>query len=174
MTSSILAIWQGSSDTSAQPDYNEHKVTVDNNKYKIKTDAGYAYGYTYPSSLESYTIDPALLSYLLSSDTVSILFDPADPSLPYIEVLRYDLSQDDLRDLGITTAFAMTQENATYPYPVVSCATTTSPTLYLKTANVTSGTIYQDVGCVVLAAPTWQELVRIKDRLVYGLYGVME
>lgn len=174
MVSSILAIWQGSDDTSAQLDYNEHKVIFVNNKYKIKTDNGYVYGYTYPSSLESYTLDPALVSYIRSSSTVAILFNPADASLPYIEALRYDLAQDDLPGLGITPGFAMTQRNATYPYPSVSCANVSYPTIYLKTDNTTSsGTISQDVGCVVLSAPDWQELVRLKDRLVYGLYGVI-
>ena len=182
MVSSILAIWQGSSNTNVQSDYNGHKVIIDKTKYKIKTDSGYAYGYTYPLSLEVYTLDHALLSYLRSSDTVAILFDPSDPALQYIEVLRFDLAQDDLPGLGITPGFVITQANETYPYSVVSCTNTTYPTIYLKTNNASkiynnvsvSGTISQDVGCVVLSAPDWQELILLQDRLVYGLYGVME
>ena len=174
MVSSILAIWQGSGDPNTQPDYNGHKVTFDKTKYKIKTDNGYAFGYTYPSSLETYSLDLGMISYLRSSDTVAILFDPADSALRYIEVLRYDLAEDDLPGLGITPGFVITQTNETYSYPVTSCLNTTYPTIYLMTDNTTSsGTIYQDVGCVVLSAPDWQELVRLKDRLVYGLYGVM-
>jgi len=176
MVSSILAIWQGTSSSSDVPSYNDHDISLDGNKYKIESEYGPVYGYTYPSVLETYSFDSSFTTYLLSSPTALVLFDPTDPGLAYIEVLRLDLGQEDFPTLGKSVSFAVTEETTAYPYPVVSCASTSVPTLYLRTDNTTNSTssIFQDGGCIVLSATTWQELVQLKDRVVYGLAGIME
>lgn len=174
MISSILAIWQGSQDPNSLPSYNDHDVSLDGNKYRIDSDYGDIYGYSYPSALESITLDPAFVQYLSSSSTLVVLFDPIDPSLPYIEVLRKELALEDLPLFSKTASFGITQVNESYPYPVVSCATTTQPTLYLRTDNTTTTRIYQDTGCIVLEAQTWEELVYLKDRVVYAFAGIIE
>lgn len=175
MVSSILAIWQGStsSDTSI-PDYNNHKVQLTKNYYIIASDFGKVYGYTYPSSLEAIPLQNSYVQYLLSSDELFILFYPQDENIPVVEVLRSELGQRDFPGLGKTVGFALTTANETYQYPVLSCTETSLPTLYLHTLNTTSASIYQNQGCIVLEAATWQELVELKDRLVYTMYGVME
>ncbi len=54
MVSSILAIWQGTGSSSDIPSYNDYDISLDGNKYKIKSDFGTIFGYTYPSVLEKY------------------------------------------------------------------------------------------------------------------------
>ncbi len=174
MVSSILAIWQGSQDPNALPSYNNHDVSLDGSKYTIESDYGAISGYSYPTPLESITLDPAFVQYLSSSSSILILFDPTDPLLPYIEVLRKELSLEDFPLFSTSASFGITQANESYSYPVVSCATTTEPTLFLRTDNMTSTRIYQDSGCIVLQAQTWEELVYLKDRVVYTLAGIME
>ena len=150
MVSSILAIWQGSQDPNAVPSYNDHDVSLDGSKYRIDSDFGDIYGYSYPTALESIALDPAFVQYLSSSSNIVVLFDPADPLLPYIEVLRKELALEDLPLFSKTASFGIIQANESYPYPVVSCATTTEPTLFLRTDNMTATRMYQDAGCIVL------------------------
>ncbi|MFA6888809.1 MAG: hypothetical protein WC254_04920 [Candidatus Woesearchaeota archaeon] len=173
MVFSVLGMWQGSDD--GMPDYNEFKVTQKDNKYEIKTDKGIVQGYTYPGYLEGIPLDTTLLVYtsLLYSPTVTILFDPADPALAYVEVLRMELVQQDFMLLGKSVAFAITQANDAYQYPVVNCSST-SPIVYIHTTNTTTfAQIYQDENCLVLESLNWRDLVSLKDRLVYTLYDVM-
>ena len=100
MVSSILAIWQGTGSSSDIPSYNDYDISLDGNKYKIKSDFGTIFGYTYPSVLEKYSFDSSFVAYILSSSTIVVLFDPNDAALAYIEVLRLDLGQEDFPTLG--------------------------------------------------------------------------
>lgn len=175
MVSSILAIWQGSTSSNTIPEYNSYEVRLEETHYVIDSDFGDVYGYTYPTSLETIPLENSYVQYLLSSSELFLLFDPQDENLPVIEVLRSELTQRDFYSLGKIIGFAVTQTNETYAsYPVLSCNATSLPTLYLHTLNTTTSRIYQDAGCIVLEAATWQDLVELKDRLVYTMYGVME
>lgn len=174
MVSSILAIWQGSTSSNTIPEYNDYEVRLEETHYVIASDFGDVSGYTYPGSLEAIPLEDSYVQYLLSSSELYILFDPQDENIPVIEVLRSELAQQDFSGLGKTVGFAVTQGNETYAsYPVMSCDTTPLPTLYLHTLNTTTTRIYQDAGCIVLEAATWQDIVELKDRLVYAMYGVM-
>lgn len=172
MVSSILAIWQGS--TSSIPSYNGYKVTPDGNFYAIKSDIGTVYGYTYPSSLESIPVDSVFLHAVLSASELMILFDPADASIEYIDLLRSELAQRDLPALKKSTGFGLTMNSSVYPYPVFNCTTISFVALFLRTANETTAQLYQEGNCLVLEAATGQELVQVKDRFVYTMYGIME
>lgn len=178
MVSSILAIWQGASDSNQVSKYNGYSIRILNEKYQIETDTANVYGYTYPSFLEYIPLDKGYVNYLLSSDTVFILFEPADENIAVIEVLRSELAQQDFYILGKMVNFGLITANETYNYPVLSCSNITQPALYLHTINITlnitPSRIYQEQGCIVLEASTWQELLQLKDRLVYTMYGVME
>ncbi len=172
MVSSILAIWQGSS--SSIPSYNGHKVTLDGNFYAIKSNVGTAYGYAYPSSLESIPVDSVFLHAVLSAPELMILFDPEDEDITYVDLLRSELAQHDLPILKKTIGFGMTMNSSVYHYPVFNCTNIPFVTLFLRTVNETTAQLYQDGNCLVLEAATGQELVQVKDRFVYTIYGIME
>ena len=175
MISSVLAIWQGtqSSSDTIEP-YNDHDISFTDEGFFIESDYGDIHGYSYPSSLEALSFDRALVSYLSSSSQVVILFDPEDSALEYIEILRSDLAGDDFPALLQEASFALTANSSLYSYPVLDCASTPLPTLFIHTANVTSPRIYQEVGCVVLEAVRWEDLFKLKDRVVYTLAGIMD
>ena len=152
MISSVLAIWQGSQSSSSNTiePYNDHDITFTDEGFFIESDYGDIHGYSYPSSLEALSFDRALVSYLGSSSQVVVLFDPEDTALEYVEILRSDLAVDDFPALAQEATFALTMNSSLYSYPVLDCASTPLPTLFIHTANVTSPQIYQDQGCVFL------------------------
>ena len=175
MISSVLAIWQGtqSSSDTIEP-YNDHDITFTDEGFFIESDYGDIHGYNYPSSLEALSFDSALVSYLGSSSQVVVLFDPEDSALEYIEILRSNLAVDDFPAFGQEASFAITTNSSQYSYPVLDCASTPLPTLFIHTANVTSPRIYQEEGCVVLEAARGDDLFKLKDRIVYTLADVMD
>lgn len=176
MISSVLAIWQGSQSSSSNSidPYNDHDIIFSDEGFFIESDFGDIHGYSYPSSLEAISFDTALVRYLQSSPQVLVLFDPEDTALEYIEILRSDLAVDDFPSLGQEASFALTTNSSQYSYPVLSCADASLPTLYLHTANVTVPIIYQHGGCVVLEASRWEDVFKLKDRVVYTLAGIMD
>ncbi len=176
MISSVLAIWQGSQSNSSNTieSYNDHDITFTDEGFFIESDYGDIHGYNYPSSLESIPFDSALALYFQSSSQVVVLFDPGDSALKYIEILRSDLAQDDFPALGQDVSFALTSNSSLYSYPVLDCASTALPTVYLHTANVTSLLIYQNHGCIVLEAARWEDLFKLKDRAIYTLADIMK
>lgn len=173
MVSSILAIWQGSSSPSI-PAYNGNKVTLEGNLYAIKSDIGTAYGYTYPSSLENIPLDSVFLKAVSSASELMILFDPNDENIAYVDILRSELAQRDLLVLKKSVGFSVTTNSSLYHYPVFNCTTIPYVTLYLRTRNGTSTQLSHEGNCLLLEATTGQDLVQVKDRFVYTLYGIME
>jgi hypothetical protein len=172
MVFSVLGIWQGSSD--ALPKYNGLKVTQNDNQYSIKTDKGIITGYVYPSYLEYISLDTTMPAYIFVeySPSIVVLFDPTDKALSYIEVLRMELAQQ-LPLLGKTVSYGITQVNETYSYPVVNCSSTT-PVIFLKTSAATNTShIYGEENCLVLEAESKEDLISLRDRLLYTLFGVM-
>lgn len=177
MISSVLAIWQGSQSSSSNTiePYNDHEITfIDQEGFFIESDYGDIHGYSYPSSLEAISFDSALVQYIQSSSQLIILFNPEDSALEYIEVLRSAFAVDDLPAFAQEASFAITTNSSLYLYPVLDCASTPLPTLYLHTANVTSPLIYQNQGCIVLEAARWEDLFTLKDRVVYTLADIMD
>ena len=176
MISSVLAIWQGSQSSSSNTiePYNDHDITFSDEGFFIASDYGDIHGYSYPSSLEAISFDAALVSYLRSSSQIVVLFDPEDTALEYVEILRSDLAVDDFPALAQEATFALTTNSSLYSYPVLDCTSTPLPTLFIRTANVTSPQIYQDQGCVVLEAARWEDLFKLKDRVVYTLADIMD
>jgi hypothetical protein len=174
MATSILAIWQGSTDPNALDPYNGHKISIEGDSYVIKTDLGEVNGYTYPSYLETITLEPWQLATLQGADSIVILFDPQDEYIAYIDVLRSHLGSYDLYQLGTLVSFAITQEDEAYPYDLLDCTTAPIGTLYFRTVEFSQTQIYNEDNCLVLEGATGQDLVYAKDRLVYTLYEIME
>lgn len=63
--------------------------------------------------------------------------------------------------------------NNTFNVPVISCddATINVPVIYFKHGNATS--IHVDNSCVIAEAPSNSDFIMVKDRILYGMLGVM-
>ena len=63
--------------------------------------------------------------------------------------------------------------NNTFNRPVITCDDSTSsvPVVYFRYGNVSS--ISLDGDCIIAEAPTHADFIRVKDRLLYGLFGVV-
>jgi len=64
--------------------------------------------------------------------------------------------------------------NNTFNLPVVTCSDATSnvPVVYFKHGNTTN--IHADNDCIIAEAATNADFIRIKDRLLYGMLGVIK
>ena len=58
-------------------------------------------------------------------------------------------------------------------FPVVTCndASAFVPVIYFRSSNITK--IYLDNNCIIVEAVSRADVIRIKDRLVYGILGII-
>lgn len=64
--------------------------------------------------------------------------------------------------------------NNTFNLPIISCSDSTSavPVVYFKYGNVTS--IHVENNCIIAEAQSNVDFIKVKDRLLYGVLGVMK
>ncbi|MBI2657152.1 hypothetical protein HYX08_00485 [Candidatus Woesearchaeota archaeon] len=63
--------------------------------------------------------------------------------------------------------------NNTFSLPVITCsdATQNVPVVYFRNGNMTA--IYSENNCIIAEADTNENFIRAKDRILYGILGVM-
>lgn len=64
--------------------------------------------------------------------------------------------------------------NNTFSLPIIKCSAASSivPVVYFRQENQTR--IYSENNCVVAEAPSAAEMIKVKDRLLYAILGVMK
>ena len=64
--------------------------------------------------------------------------------------------------------------NNTYNLPIITCnnATQNVPVVYFRQGNSTS--IHSENNCIIAEASTNADFIKVKDRLLYGIMGVMK
>ena len=65
-------------------------------------------------------------------------------------------------------------ENNTFELPIINCndSSLNVPVIYFKYSNATS--IHSEDNCIIAEASTNADVIRIKDRLLYGILGVIK
>jgi hypothetical protein len=164
--------------------YNGYELKNDNNISTIKTNGKNLEFYNHPTQLESIPLNSSVLNELLDGNVVVVTFDPDAFSgyyVQYIDQVRLDLS------VAINAVSAVTNKSELYAsLPVLTCANRTFSysnngsmqtqnlnIIYLKKSNTTAIRMEPN-GCVVLESPSGLGFLELKDRLVYGIYGIMK
>ena len=156
-------------------DYNKHSFTVLDNGYKTKINGTYMDFYYYPSDLERISLSPGILSKIRGAQALAFAFDPnvnVTDNLLYVDTFRYDIQTQ----MDKPVYFGITGKSDKYgSLPIVGCENATS---YLPLILIN---IYADTGfnvseeypnCIIMNGKL-KEILALKDRLVYGYYGIM-
>ena len=152
--------------------YNGYKFLRRDNKLVLKINK-IEFGFDYfPSSVEDIEISSEILDRLSGVIEIDSTYDNSSKWKEGISVVQYDLE----RYFEITGTYfikGLTDEND-YGLPVITCenATAKTPVLYFKESNQTK--IWLDDNCVIAEAKSEIDFIRIKDRLLYGLLGVIK
>ena len=128
-----------------------------------------------PRDVEEIALDPAITS-LLDADTVYITINPYDnlTGTTTLAVLEVDKILDNPFLYNIPVNASFTEEYASAPLAVRTCAdsTDTEPVLWFRLEDATR--IYRQDSCFVVAGQTEEDLIRSADRLLYILLGIMD
>ncbi len=174
MVSSVLAVFQGNSITTR---YNNLKIKQDlnTNKYLVKV-AGKEYTFDFhPNTVEVIPLDQEIIPILKQSKMQYITFNPDSALISEIEYTRFNLEALFPQTFSISLSTGVVNQTAAYTaFPLITCmnATDVVKVIELKQGNETK--IYKENNCIIWEAQDNFGLREIKERIIYGMLGVIE
>ena len=164
-------VGQGEGDTRMR--YNDFKFIQGQNSWYTEVDSR-TYQFTYhPLDLEDMAVEPGSIEALKNAKMIYLTFDPESEIVSAVEVARMELEQE-LRSIGIFLVTSVTGNSSLYTnFPKVTCdnATAFVPVIYFTESNTTG--ISMNGNCVKLSVIDEYGIPALKDRLLYGLFGIM-
>ena len=150
-------------------EYNGVKFTQQENVY-VAQFGDETLGFNYlPYQVEDMNVSKEALDLWKNAQVLIITFDPDSADVTFTDLLRFDLETTS----GKFIVGATNKETDKYDLPVLNCenATASQPVLFLKSEELT--TIELEGNCIIATANNF-EFLKIRDRLLYDLFGVME
>jgi len=134
-------------------------------------DRDFLFGY-YPAEVEYIQVDNSIVDTLRSSRMTYITSDVNSTEAQAIGGFAYSLGQA-LESKGLYAQVAFNSSNR-FNFPVVTCKDATSfvPVIFVQVVN--SSSIYQENNCIFINSTSAPGIERLRDRLVYGVLGVIE
>jgi hypothetical protein len=135
--------------------------------------------FTYhPSEIDNINISPDVINHLKNTKMVFLSFDPEDVSIQRIELARLELDQQLPAFFNIFPVTGVSNRTGTYAaFPEVDCrnATIFIPVLQFRTdPDGGRPSIESNGSCIILEAGSPDDIVILKDRLLYGMLGVIQ
>jgi len=154
--------------------YGKFKFYLKNNRYVTKINDNEMPFYFLPSQVDYINLSSIITNKLREAYLVMITFNPGDKAnLQFIEITRFDLSQL----LGKVAYNGVLNTSEEYDLPIITCtnATLNTPVLVFNVSDTTSITpsIVDINNCIYLNA-RGTEFLKLRDRLLYSYYGVIQ
>lgn len=126
-----------------------------------------------PGDVSDLNISRDALNLLKNSRMVYTTFDPAIEDLSVIELARFEMREDFPNFFNIYVSDGVMTEDETYNLPLITCdnATTFVPVISFVEKNTTN--VYAEEECVIIEGKG-SDFLRVKDRIMYSLLGIMD
>lgn len=172
MTLSVFGFMIGSGfEDQTKFNYNDFKFNQINNRWKTKIN-NYDVTFDYsPLQVEHINISPNIIEKIKNSPQIDTTSNINSSFKEVIALSQYNLAQL----LAINNQFlrsGFTTKNE-FDLPIITCenATTFVPVLIFQKSNETR--IYEENNCIILKARSEQDVITLKDRLAYGVFGII-
>lgn len=158
-----------SGDTSS---YGKFKFTYVNNQYVSKLDGKERQFVFFPAEVENIAIPDEAKNALLMSPQIIMTFKPVEDTSG-IDFARFELASA-FFEKGKSILEGVAGLDSRYRLPYLDCknATAYTPVIYFEASNKTEITIKDN--CIILNAETQEDFVKLKDRMLYAIYGVIQ
>ena len=179
MASGILG-YVNTSSSGNNMNYHGVKFSRDANNYYwiAKINGKLMKFYYHPKELEFMNVSPIIKPRLLSAKFVLITFNPNQDRdvLSFLDLARFDITNA-LESRGITVRNGITEPSNQYNLSIITCNQSSEyvPVIYITTGNKTDihlNTSYKN--CIVGEAESTRQLLAIRDRFLYMIYGIMD
>jgi len=127
----------------------------------------------FPSDLNNINLSSEAVDIIKNSNMVYFTYNPESRYREDIAMLSFELTNILWQDFKIYATNGLTKNN-TFNAQIIDCnnATITIPVIYFNESNQTE--IYLNNNCIVLNGRTGIDFLVLKERLLYGLFGVIK
>lgn len=171
MTFSISGFFFGFNTPTQSERYNNHILIYDRGLWILK-EGNIPFHYL-PGDLEELYVDNIAINRIKNSRMIYTTFDPSVEDISVIELVRFELREDLLRIFNVYVADGISEENKSYALPIITCKNATSFVPVLNFVNDNNTGIRIEENCIIIEGEG-EDIIKLKDRLVYGLLGVLE
>jgi len=128
---------------------------------------------SFPSQVNSTFVSPAFIQLLRSTKMAYFTSSNSSPVMDQIGQSQYELGKLMQDSFGSVLQPAYTQGNA-FSLPIITCSNATEfvPVIFAEYSNDSSVT--EQGRCLVIHALSGQDLILAKDRIAFGLLGVIQ
>ncbi|MFH0875921.1 MAG: hypothetical protein V1859_08335 [archaeon] len=149
-----------------------YEFTREQNYFVTKIDTETVKFYSLPYDVENIKVDQELINTLKGTSYIFVTFDPIQEGLSEIDLLLYDFDTT-FSGMNKFILKGNTKESEIYNYPIISClnATSFTPVIELKTSNATK--IEKIAGNCYSIESRYLGFLKARDRLIYGIKGLI-
>ena len=124
-----------------------------------------------PSQVEQIPVEGNIIDRFKNAIEIDMTYDFNDTYAEQIALAQFQMGTT-LNNFNIFLRNGFTSESGNFP--VITCEDSTSfvPVIYFKSSNETK--VYLKNECIIAEAANELDVLRIKDRLVYGLLGIIK
>lgn len=173
MISSVFGvIFFGFSPAETKLKYNDLTFTQKNNYWTVNINKKLAFFNYFPTEVENIKINSEIINNIKNTLEVDFTSDFNSTSNEDIAFAQYQLANMLNTHFNIYLREGFTSENE-HNFPVILCkdATKTVPIFYFKESNQTN--IYVEEDCVIMEFKDGKDVIKIKDRILYGLFNII-
>lgn len=157
--------------------YNGYEFEVSSDQTFIFTEVNgknYQF-YNVPLNIEYLNLPSEAVDDINNAELVYFTFDSSDEiNLPYAELIRFDLDNYMLtKNKFVASGVYNTPSGLYESFPVIDCENATKSTPVIKLINSTVTLFTYSDYCLEIQG-TGAELVQSRDRLMFGLLGIIE
>jgi len=168
VTSVMGFLWKGGP---PKVEYNGIPFVQEADGWSTKINGKHAVFNYHPTEVEHIDLNSEI-AQRLSAVEIDITYDIDDDYAEYIAKVQYTLAQG-LSNFDMFVVAGFTTENE-FNRPIVTCddATMYVPVLYFKKSNETK--VYMEGNCIIAEAYRGEDVIKIKDRLLYAILGIIK
>jgi len=122
----------------------------------------------FPGDVDYINLSDVIISKIKNSKMIYVTYSQNQSNLDEIAIAQFSLSQK-LSDFNIYVASAIAEKND-FGLPVINCNNATEFVPVIELRKGYSDSIILEKDCIILDG----NLIKLKDRLMYGLYGIIK
>jgi hypothetical protein len=172
MVSSVIGYMFGSGGAEKY-EYNDHSfIKRNNNEWLLKYNGENLIFNLFPEQVEDIEVNFDVSEALGGKAEIDTTFDPDDELAEAIALAQYTFSEVITKTSDSFVMVGMTEENE-FDLPIINCedATDKVPVLYFKKSDSTS--VELEDNCIIIEAKSAIDILAVKDRILYGLLGII-
>ena len=172
MITSILGYLMGNESSQRKVTYNKFVFVNNGNVWTTKINKKEAEFNNFPSAAEYINITPEIISRIKNTFEIQATSNFNDSFSQYIALSYYELS-DQLNLHFNKYLLQGFTANTTGIIPIITCnnATNLAPVIFMKMSNETKVSMQDN--CIIAEASSGTDFLMIKDRILYGLHGII-